>query len=514
MKRFLCCILFLILIIPKDVYANANNPANANKNIQTLNYKSIKKIPKKIKLNKGDRVRINIKGFAASKKDAKNNTKKILKLKPVNKKILSVNKSGILKAKKAGKTKLKIYVKSGKKWKLKKKFSVYIKPEVSKDNNKKNTKKTKEQSKVSNKNNSKNDKPVKEDIKVPTSLTLNYNYGLSSINSDETHKEINLRINSTSIISHTILPEDAVNKNVVYEVDDTSIISLDDEGLITALKPGRAKITCTSVYDKNISDCLYVNVCEITSNNYRFIAHRGASELAPENSRAAYTLACNYDYYGIECDVHMTKDGVFVLNHDESLKETYGIDIDIKDITYDEIKDYKIVNANNVEEYPNETIPTIDDYLKIIKNSNKCAVIELKNVPTYEDLVRLSNIVDSYELDGRVEFISFAANMLKQMKDIYDEKELENSPSFTFLSITPSISLSNLDGLMPYEWAIQNNMNFGCFTMFITKELSEMMHSNNLGLFSFTIENYYTAYEQLSLYGVDAIAINDPLLMD
>ena len=193
---------------------------------------------------------------------------------------------------------------------------------------------------------------------------------------------------------------------------------------------------------------------------------------------------------------------------------TYGIDIDIKDITYDEIKDYKIVNENNVEEYPNETIPTIDDYLKIIKNSNKCAVIELKNVPTYEDLVRLSNIVDSYELDGRVEFISFAANMLKQMKDIYDEKELENSPSFTFLSITPSISLSNLDGLMPYEWAIQNNMNFGCFTMFITKELSEMMHSNNLGLFSFTIENYYTAYEQLSLYGVDAIAINDPLLMD
>lgn len=52
------------------------------------------------------------------------------------------------------------------------------------------------------------------------------------------------------------------------------------------------------------------------------IAHRGASTLAPENSIPAFQLAGEYGYWGAECDVSVTKDGIWVLMHDTSVDRT------------------------------------------------------------------------------------------------------------------------------------------------------------------------------------------------
>ena len=56
------------------------------------------------------------------------------------------------------------------------------------------------------------------------------------------------------------------------------------------------------------------------SPKIRMIAHRGLSSLAPENTLPAYELAGKYGYYGAECDIHETKDGEFVLLHDDTLE--------------------------------------------------------------------------------------------------------------------------------------------------------------------------------------------------
>ena len=49
------------------------------------------------------------------------------------------------------------------------------------------------------------------------------------------------------------------------------------------------------------------------------IAHRGAAARAPENTFAAYDLALEHGADYIEQDVRMTKDGVLVVFHDETL---------------------------------------------------------------------------------------------------------------------------------------------------------------------------------------------------
>src|SRR5438093_10169319 len=52
------------------------------------------------------------------------------------------------------------------------------------------------------------------------------------------------------------------------------------------------------------------------------IAHRGASERAPENTLAAFSLAYDLGADGIELDVHLSRDRVPVVIHDDTLERT------------------------------------------------------------------------------------------------------------------------------------------------------------------------------------------------
>ena len=54
----------------------------------------------------------------------------------------------------------------------------------------------------------------------------------------------------------------------------------------------------------------------------RWVAHRGAGKLAPENTLAAFRLGAQYDYRMFECDVKLSADGVPFLMHDATLSRT------------------------------------------------------------------------------------------------------------------------------------------------------------------------------------------------
>ncbi|MBC7610645.1 MAG: glycerophosphodiester phosphodiesterase [Polaromonas sp.] len=54
----------------------------------------------------------------------------------------------------------------------------------------------------------------------------------------------------------------------------------------------------------------------------RWIAHRGAGKLAPENTLAAFRLGASHGYRMFECDVKLSADGVLFLLHDATLERT------------------------------------------------------------------------------------------------------------------------------------------------------------------------------------------------
>ena len=54
----------------------------------------------------------------------------------------------------------------------------------------------------------------------------------------------------------------------------------------------------------------------------RWVAHRGAGKLAPENTLAAFRLGAAHGYRAFECDVKLSADGVPFLLHDATLDRT------------------------------------------------------------------------------------------------------------------------------------------------------------------------------------------------
>lgn len=54
----------------------------------------------------------------------------------------------------------------------------------------------------------------------------------------------------------------------------------------------------------------------------RWIAHRGAGKLAPENTLAAFRLGASHGYRMYECDAKLSADGVVFLLHDATLERT------------------------------------------------------------------------------------------------------------------------------------------------------------------------------------------------
>lgn len=64
---------------------------------------------------------------------------------------------------------------------------------------------------------------------------------------------------------------------------------------------------------------------EVTSTNWpypRWVAHRGAGKLAPENTLAAFRVGAAHGYRMFECDVKLSADGVPFLMHDATLNRT------------------------------------------------------------------------------------------------------------------------------------------------------------------------------------------------
>lgn len=68
-------------------------------------------------------------------------------------------------------------------------------------------------------------------------------------------------------------------------------------------------------------------------------AHRGASGAYPENTLPSFQAAVKIGAHVLETDTRITKDGIPMLTHYESLLRTTGVDAHVEDLTLKELKD-------------------------------------------------------------------------------------------------------------------------------------------------------------------------------
>lgn len=90
-------------------------------------------------------------------------------------------------------------------------------------------------------------------------------------------------------------------------------------------------------------------------------AHRGLHDIqkgVPENSIPAFRLAVEQGF-GIELDVHLSKDGKLVVEHDETLSRTCGADIKIENTDWAELQHLRLEGTQ-------ERLPLLEEVFALV----------------------------------------------------------------------------------------------------------------------------------------------------
>ena len=127
--------------------------------------------------------------------------------------------------------------------------------------------------------------------------------------------------------------------------------------------------------------------------------------------------------FAIEGDVQVTSDGKFVMYHAEDLSKLTNGSGAVITRTYDEVTSFtydKVVNG--LDNYPNEKICSLEEYLKICKKYGKVALCELKfKDVNVNNTVHFDNFVKTLYKTGMQHstiVISFTASELAKIQRI------------------------------------------------------------------------------------------------
>lgn len=112
----------------------------------------------------------------------------------------------------------------------------------------------------------------------------------------------------------------------------------------------------------------------------RVMGHRGVAALAPENTLAGLRAAARLGLRWVEFDVMLTRDGVPVLFHDDSLKRITGRPGEMAALDYAEIR---LLDAGQRfhPEFSGETIPSLDQAVAVLLEQNLRPNVEIKPTP-------------------------------------------------------------------------------------------------------------------------------------
>ena len=148
------------------------------------------------------------------------------------------------------------------------------------------------------------------------------------------------------------------------------------------------------------------------------IAHRGASAVAPENTLAAFNCAFEMGADGIELDVTLTKDGIPVVIHDDTVDRTTDGHGPIKQMTLEEVRSLD-AGAWFDERFRGIRIPTLAQVLEAV-GIRGIVNIELKSVMLKTDGLEavVAKVIEQAGFGDRVIISSFNPFALNRMANL------------------------------------------------------------------------------------------------
>ena len=247
-----------------------------------------------------------------------------------------------------------------------------------------------------------------------------------------------------------------------------------------------------------------MNTVKVKKGATLMIAHRGLSGLEPENSIPAFIAAGNRSYYGIETDVHVTRDGKFVVIHDDRTGRVAEDDVPVEQSTYSLLRKINLHNIcrketeagitpEDVMVRPDLMIPSLKEYVMICKKYCKKCVLELKNRFEPDDIRRLIAEIEALDYLNDMIFISFSLDNMICLRELLPNHKLQYLTGKYDAEI-----LKNLD-----DYHLDLDVKYTA----LTKEAVEELHAHGHQVNCWTCDDKEAAEELIS-WGVDFITSN------
>lgn len=157
-----------------------------------------------------------------------------------------------------------------------------------------------------------------------------------------------------------------------------------------------------------------------TQQQVTLVAHRGYRAVAPENTTAAFEEAGKAGFWGAECDIYRTADGVWIVSHDTHTYRMMDQSAWVEKKTYDELMEMTVDNGSNIEDYPDLKFCSLEEYLQICRDYNMVAVIELKGKKNTEHYDEIIDLVEQYGVESV--YISFHFENLEKIRKLTDSQ--------------------------------------------------------------------------------------------
>lgn len=145
-------------------------------------------------------------------------------------------------------------------------------------------------------------------------------------------------------------------------------------------------------------------------------AHRGASEYTPENTLLAFYTGMYMGANGIETDIQMTKDGVLVLFHDDTIMRLTGAEGSIQDYTLEQLRQFTFENNGLTDK-----IVVFEDFLQQFGWRDITFAIEIKQAGIESQVV---DMIRKYNIQSKTIVTSFMLGSVRATKAYAPEQKV------------------------------------------------------------------------------------------
>jgi glycerophosphoryl diester phosphodiesterase len=234
----------------------------------------------------------------------------------------------------------------------------------------------------------------------------------------------------------------------------------------------------------------------LTHAQTKIIAHRGVSNIAPENTLIAFQKAIEFKADYFELDVHKTKDDSIVVIHDSSVDRTSSNDKkgEISELNYSDLEAFKVGYSKKFgTKYQNEKIPTLREALELANGKIKVC-IEIK---VYGVEAAVLEIVNDLGMNNDVIIFSFYYPVLAKIRKLD-----KNIPTLYLIGKADKLSID-------YAKLIEVNAIGVGYGTIVNKAFINFAHSNGIELWKWTVNDDHDMQELIDM-GLDGLITNFP----